>query len=94
VHGFRKLIYHVLCLYVRAEQLSDAALVRNQYRWWEEGELRDLCASVGLQVGVLMAGREGGRGRKEGSEGAAQCMWGGLQGLCTRSALLWLWTVL
>jgi hypothetical protein len=68
VHGFRKLIYHVLCLYVRAVQLSDAALVRNQYRWWEEGELRDLCASVGLQVGVLEAGRQGGREGARGGE--------------------------
>ena len=27
----------------------DSSLVRAQYKWWEEDELKDLCASVGLE---------------------------------------------
>ncbi len=37
---------HVRCC--ACEQI-DKALVSSTYRWWEEEELRDLCASVGLQ---------------------------------------------
>eukprot|EP00983_Pelagomonas_calceolata_P028817 902775-Pelagomonas_calceolata.AAC.2 len=31
----------------------DAPAINNQYRWWEEAELRDLCTGVGLQVSLL-----------------------------------------
>jgi hypothetical protein len=27
----------------------DSMVLRNNYRWWEEAELRDLCEGVGLQ---------------------------------------------
>mmetsp|Transcript_5371 Transcript_5371/g.14464 ORF Transcript_5371/g.14464 Transcript_5371/m.14464 type:complete len:351 (-) Transcript_5371:679-1731(-) len=34
---------------VRPLNQLDAPAINNQYRWWEEAELRDLCTGVGLQ---------------------------------------------
>jgi len=40
----------VLCLCLRIQ--IDSSMVSSQYKWWEEDELRDLCASVGLEAFV------------------------------------------